>query len=181
MKVIFLDVDGVLNSEDDLMVYREKNNITGCILYAEVEDRPLKLLKEIVDKTSAKIVASSSWRIGCERNGNKSIFGDRLYKKLESRLKDYDMDIYDITPSLGYGSLRGDEIREWLHRNPTDSFIILDDDTDMCEFLNTEHFIQTTYANGLTEELKDRAIEVLNGEEINEQYFCSKSINVASS
>ena len=47
------------------MIYREKNNITGCILYDEVEDRPLKLLKEIIDKTSAKIVVSSSWRIGC--------------------------------------------------------------------------------------------------------------------
>ena len=54
MKVIFLDVDGVLNSKDDLLIYREKNNITGCILYDEVEDRPLKLLKEIIDKTNAK-------------------------------------------------------------------------------------------------------------------------------
>ena len=41
-------MDGVLNSEDDLMKYREKNKITGCILYDEVEDRPLRLLKEIV-------------------------------------------------------------------------------------------------------------------------------------
>ena len=69
MKVIFLDVDGVLNSEDDLLIYRAKNNITGCILYEEVEDRPLKLLKEIIDKTNAKIVVSSSWRIGCGRSG----------------------------------------------------------------------------------------------------------------
>lgn len=36
MKVIFLDVDGVLNSEDNLLIYRAKNNIMGCILYAEV-------------------------------------------------------------------------------------------------------------------------------------------------
>ena len=162
MKVIFLDVDGVLNSKDDLMIYREKNNIDHCILYAEVEDRPLKLLKEIVDKTSAKIVVSSSWRIGCERSGKESIFGNKLFIKLESRLKDYDMDIYDITPSLGTRTQRGDEIREWLSKNPTDNFIILDDDSDMCEFLNTEHFIKTTYKHGLTEELKDRAIEVLN-------------------
>ena len=62
MKVIFLDVDGVLNSEDDLRVFREKNNITETILYAEVEDRPLKLLKELVEKSGAKIVVSSSWR-----------------------------------------------------------------------------------------------------------------------
>ena len=161
MKVIFLDVDGVLNSEDDLMVYREKNNINHCILYAEVEDRPLKLLKEIVDKTSAKIVISSSWRIGCERNGNKSIFGNKLFTKLQSKLNEYNISIYDITPSITEKQ-RGDEIKAWLDKNEAEQFIILDDDCDMSEFSNTEHFIQTTYKHGLTEELKDRAIEILN-------------------
>ena len=161
MKVIFLDVDGVLNSEDDLMVYREKNNINHCILYAEVEDRPLKLLKEIVDKTSAKIVVSSSWRIGCERSGQESIFGNSLFMKLQTRLKEYGMDIYDITPSITKLQ-RGDEIKAWMSENPVENFIILDDDTDMGEYLNTEHFINTTYKHGLTEELKDRAIEILN-------------------
>lgn len=155
-------MDGVLNSEDDLMKYREKNKITGCILYDEVEDRPLRLLKEIVDKTSAKIVVSSSWRIGCCRSGKESIFGGRLYNKLEKRLKDYGIFIYDITPSLRSGTQRGDEIRKWLSKNPVDNFIILDDDSDMCEFTNTENFIHTTYKHGLTKELKDKAIKVLN-------------------
>ncbi len=43
-----------------------------------------------------------------------------------------------------------------------DNFIILDDDSDMCEFTNTENFIHTTYKHGLTKELKDKAIKVLN-------------------
>lgn len=162
MKVIFLDVDGVLNSEDDLMIYREKNVITGCIMYAEVEDRPLKLLKEIVYKTSANIVVSSSWRIGCERSGRESIFGKGLYEKLEKRLRDYGMEIYDITPSLGTGTQRGDEIREWLSKHQIENFIILDDDSDMREYVEMENFIHTTYKHGLTEELKDKAIEILN-------------------
>lgn len=148
------------------MVYRERNNITGCILYDVVEDRPLKLLKEIVEKTNAKIVISSSWRIGCCRSGRESIFGDRLYIKLEKRLKDYNMDIYDITPSLDSGTHRGDEIREWLSKNPTDNFVILDDDSNMCEYTDTEHFIHTTYKHGLTEELKNRSIDVLNNLEL---------------
>lgn len=134
MKVVFLDVDGVLNSEDDLLIYRAKNNITGCILYAEVEDRPLKLLKEIIDRTNAKIVVSSSWRIGCDRSGK----GNKLYTKLVNRLADYDIEVYDITPSLRGDTQRGDEIREWLSKNPIDNFIILDDDSDMCEFRDTE-------------------------------------------
>lgn len=162
MKVIFLDVDGVLNSENDLRIYRKKNEITGCILYDVVEDRPLKLLKEIVEKTSARIVVSSSWRIGCERSGRQSIFGKELYEKLEKRLKDYGMEIYDITPSLGTGTQRGDEIREWLSKNQVENFIILDDDSDMCEYADMKNFIHTTYEHGLTEELKNKAIEVLN-------------------
>lgn len=154
-------MDGVLNSEDDLMIYREKNNITGCILYDEVEDRPLKLLREIVEDTDAKIVVSSSWRIGCCRSGKESIFGGKLYNKLEKRLNEHGMSIYDITPSLGSGTQRGDEIRKWLSENPVDNFIILDDDSDMCEFTNTENFIHTTYKHGLTEKLKNKAINIL--------------------
>ena len=161
MKVIFLDVDGVLNSEDDLLIYRAKNNITGCILYTEVEDRPLKLLKEIIDKTNAKIVVSSSWRTDCDRSGKKSIFGNELYTKLVNRLADYDIEVYDITPSLKSDTQRGDEIREWLLENPIDDFIILDDDSDMCEFLNTDRFIKTTYKHGLTEDIKELAIKKL--------------------
>lgn len=72
------------------------------------------------------------------------------------------MSIYDITPSLGSGTQRGDEIRKWLSENSVDNFIILDDDSDMCEFTNTDKFIHTTYKHGLTKELKDKAINVLN-------------------
>lgn len=161
MKVIFLDVDGVLNSEKGYKEHINKNGFNGVLVYAEVEDRPLKLLKEIVDKTSAKIVVSSSWRIGCERSGRESVFGNKLYEKLEKRLKDYGMEIHDITPSLGIGTQRGDEIREWLSKNEVKNFVILDDDCDMCEYADTENFIQTTYQHGLTEKLKNRAIEVL--------------------
>lgn len=56
MKVIFLDVDGVLNSEKDLLEAKGKS---------ELFDRPLALLKELVESTKAKIVVSSTWRIGC--------------------------------------------------------------------------------------------------------------------
>lgn len=75
------------------------------------------------------------------------------------------MEIYDITPSIkGANIQRGDEIRVWLSKNPVQNFVILDDDSDMREFLYTEHFIKTTYKHGLTEELKNKAIAVLNEE-----------------
>lgn len=52
MKIIFLDVDGVLNSVQDGYSIRLRT------------DSHLKLLQHIVKETGAKIVLSSSWRIG---------------------------------------------------------------------------------------------------------------------
>ena len=53
-KVIFLDVDGVLNSSRTL-----HEDIS-------LEDDLILNLKELVDKTKAKIILSSSWRLSAE-------------------------------------------------------------------------------------------------------------------
>lgn len=151
MKVIFLDVDGVLNSGEGLKQHINKNGFNGFLEYSEIEDKPLKLLKEIVDKTSAKIVLSSSWKNS-----------KRLYEKLERRLKDCGMEICDITPSIGIENRKGYEIKRWLDNNEVENFVILDDESDMCEYVGMDNFIHTNYKYGLTEELKDKAIEVLN-------------------
>ena len=55
MKVIFLDIDGVLN-------YSGCKEKIGGIFF--VNDERIKILKEIIDKTNAKIVLSSTWRSG---------------------------------------------------------------------------------------------------------------------
>ena len=53
-KVIFLDVDGVLNSAKTL--YEDSS----------LEDNLILNLKELVNKTEAKIILSSSWRLSTE-------------------------------------------------------------------------------------------------------------------
>lgn len=162
MIVIFLDVDGVLNSEDDLMVFREKHNINHCILYQEVEDRPCALLKDLVESTGAKIVLSSTWRLGAPQYVHTSIFGDKLYNKIKNKFDEIGLEIFDITPSdHNKYEQRGDEIRAWLEDHPeVEKFIILDDDSDMCEFTETNLF-KTTYKHGLTEEIKELAKQFL--------------------
>ena len=91
MKVIFLDVDGVLNSEKDLLEAKGKS---------ELFDRPLTLLKELVESTKAKIVVSSTWRIGCSKSGRNSWYGEEIFKTLTDRLAEYQMEVYDITPVI---------------------------------------------------------------------------------
>ncbi len=56
IKVIFLDVDGVLNSSKTT-----RRTIDG---YTFVGSRQLKNLRQIIDTTGAKVVLSSDWRYG---------------------------------------------------------------------------------------------------------------------
>lgn len=142
MKVIFLDVDGVLNSSRDDFSIRL------------VSEYHFDFLKELVDATDAKIVLSSSWRIGFNsmRRSNQN-----LIAKLASR----GLEIYDFTPIMT-GS-RGDEIREWLTTHPVDSFVILDDEDDMEEFTST-NLVKTDVEVGLQESDVQRAIKILKGE-----------------
>ena len=76
MKVIFLDVDGVLTSEDYL------NGVEF-----DLSEEKIKLLKKIVEQTNAKIVLSSSWK-------NKT----RNFPVLENLLNKNGLEIYDTTP-----------------------------------------------------------------------------------
>ena len=59
MKVIFLDVDGVLNS-DEYFDRIQNLDIEG--IESDIDINKVKLLKKAVDTTGAKVVLSSSWR-----------------------------------------------------------------------------------------------------------------------
>jgi hypothetical protein len=59
-------------------------------------------------------------------------------------------------------SCRGDEINEWLSKNEVESFIILDDDTDMADLMH--RLVHTDFPDGLQDEHIEIAINKLNGE-----------------
>lgn len=142
MKVIFLDVDGVLNSAQDGYSIRLRT------------DSHLKLLQRIVRETGAKIVLSSSWRIGFTPAS----------KNLLARFREYGLELMDCTPELS-GACRGDEIRKWLEEFETEydveRFAILDDEADMAEFAET-NLIQTDTNAGLQKADAVRCIKLLN-------------------
>lgn len=138
MKVIFLDVDGVLNSAQDGYSIRLRT------------DSHLKLLQRIIKETGAKIVLSSSWRIGFTPAS----------RNLLARFKEYGLELMDCTPELP-GSCRGDEIRQWLTDNvynyDIENFVILDDEANMAEFTD-KNLVQTDTNIGLE---KQNAIECI--------------------
>lgn len=151
MKVIFLDIDGVLNHEQHykwLMETNEPTPLQEVYPYSEFNPKSCQLLNEIIKETDAKIVVSSSWRLNGEN-------------RLNSLFKYFGLPrIYSITPCLN--TARGIEIDAWLAAHPeVDKYVILDDDEDMNEH-QLPYFIKTNpYEDGLNKEVKTKAIKIL--------------------
>lgn len=92
MKVIFLDIDGVMNSyEESLRRLAEAKKINPAIkTFNELDtdiptDYRMKLLKKICDETGAKVAMSSSWRSGFKVAGSRLIA--RTDKRIQSALE----------------------------------------------------------------------------------------------
>ncbi|MCD8326435.1 MAG: hypothetical protein LUC90_07065, partial [Lachnospiraceae bacterium] len=152
MKVLFLDVDGVLN--DYGTTTRTSDH------WPFVDDEKVARLRKIIDETGAKIVLSSDWReerdIPC-RNIS--------YLELVEKLKAFGLEIFDYTPEYGYRSSRGREIAGWLEgRDDVESFVILDDRRDMHP--NMDRLVRTSMLDGLTDGIAEIAVRMLNGESL---------------
>ena len=139
MKIIFLDIDGVLNSANDKFSQKLETK------------KHLNLLEKLVKKTNAKIVLSSSWR------GIPS-----LRKIVENKMQEIDAEIIDATRSLP--GTRGSEIKDWMKDKDIESFVILDDDSDMDEMTET-NLVLTDSNKGLQKEDIEKALKILNRKE----------------
>jgi len=155
LKVIFLDVDGVLNSTDYHMYSVKALKTKG---YTNFDPRCLHYLKVLVEITKCKMALSSSWR--------KS---DRHRDMLQEELAKLEIDYYFIgcTPGSADGK-RGGEIKEFLARYPQiKECVIIDDEiSDMGEML--PRVLKTDRKVGLTKENVLSAIKLLKQEDIAE-------------
>ena len=155
MKIIFLDIDGVLNSE----MYewsRGEDRADNRIDLSRVS-----LLKDIVSATDAKIVLSSTWRL--DWNKSPELCGeDGEY--INQCLAQYGLFIIDKTPFNSMIDDRRREILTWLssHRGEVESFVILDDINCGWEELDRRVVVTDPYGYGLNEEHVKKAIKLLN-------------------
>ena len=104
MKILFLDIDGVLNSRE----YDRRRNWNE---QTDIDETRLPLVKEIIDKTGAKIVLISTWRNHWDRD-ESLCDGDGMY--INRLFSKYGLAIYDKTPDFGLLSKRKDEVKAWL-------------------------------------------------------------------
>ena len=169
MKIVFLDVDGVLNCA---LTKERFNGMMG------VDERFLvnlsKIIKVSSEKDITRIVLSSSWRVGKDKDGN-AIPGH--YKYLEQKLEDHGLAIYDETPVVrytkdDYSNHRGREIATWLytHKDENITGIVILDDVAFEDFRIYHfgpYFVKSLYFSqygGLIEPLVDKALRTLDKE-----------------
>jgi len=158
MKVIFLDIDGVLNSQR--LIEKNENE--------KIDINAVKLLKNLIDKSGAVIVLSSGRRLWFDDN---MVTDDAEAKYLYDILCQYGITIYGKTPDFSTDEIRtkrtfkdvkAKEIAAWLEKHyDVDKYVILDD-------LNLENdqiianLVQIDGKIGITEEDVNHAIDILN-------------------
>lgn len=159
--VIFLDVDGVLNSE----VWNEKHQreIQDGLLIDSVK---VKLLGELVRQTEARLVLHSGWRFWFDKNLQPV---KREAEYLRELLQKEQMEIYSVTPDFSteeirrtkrFSLVKAGEIRAWLeeHRE-VKSWIVLDD-LDLNDEEIKRRQIRTNNKTGLTKEDVEKAMRL---------------------
>ena len=157
MKLIFLDIDGVLNNAHTQKTFER---------YYFVEDYKIELLQELIEATDARVVLTSTWRSGWyamehvaepTSSEKKDI---RLVCALKEKLQEYNIELLSYTENFGF---RGEEIDQWLSDwdgETVEAFVILDDMDALEMEPYSELLIQTSFDDGLTEEHVQRAIEL---------------------
>lgn len=150
MNIIFLDIDGVLNSISSAVAFNEINKSKRRDNELELDVVSIGLLRKLCNDTDAKIVVSSTWRIGRDIEDLKEIF--MLYS--------WEAPIISITRRGE--SCRGEEIQEWIDfYTNVKNYVIIDDDSDMLES-QKDHFVNTNGTEGFR--LKDlcKALRILS-------------------
>jgi hypothetical protein len=143
--IVFLDIDGVLNS----IQFMQKHPKTRT----QLDRDAIKLLNQLTEETGCKYVISSTWRLL------------HALDKLGEVLKEHGFtgEIIGKTPDLRIGKYsdciqRGNEVLAWIKEHPEltgaaywdyTKYVIFDDDSDflLCQrnnFVNTDGYVGLT-------------------------------------
>ena len=152
MRVLFLDIDGVLNSKHWMLKNRDvRENAQNRFenLIAQLDPIAVRLVSDFVESMNLTVVISSSWRFGHPLDEINSLLVATGWDATPA---------IDITPRTDSFN-RGSEIDVWLTQHPeVTNHVILDDDSD---FLEGQHLVQTSWETGVTHEHIDLAIGFL--------------------
>jgi len=136
MKVIFLDIDGVLNCKTTTERWKS---------YVGLDQDLILIFEELVKKTKSSVVITSTWRL--HDNWRQILKENGLNCRLLGR-----------TPSVI--GIRGDAVNKWLtKRSNVEKYAILDDDDD---FYPDQSLFRTTFETGLTKDIANEIVKYFN-------------------
>lgn len=162
MNIIFLDIDGVLNTQNSINMQLSENKgryneDISAFLY-DFDQEAVGNLKDLIKDSNGKIVITSNWRLN-----------EVLMEELLDQFDKNDISreiIIGQTPDLQSevtDNLRANEIKEWLSafQDEINSFVIIDDIDDMGEYTDTNLAICDKH-DGFTGKVKKKAIEIMS-------------------
>ena len=150
-KVIFLDFDGVLATEEyteSLLISGQKTKDKFGTIF---NPNCIENFNRVISQTNAKIVITSSWK-------NYLSLWDIMrmwrYRKLLGM-------VIGVTPSISI--YRGEEINKWLCKHIGITNYIIIDDMDYRQFRNEQHshLVTTNHFSGLDSSSAQEAIRLL--------------------
>ena len=155
-RIIFLDIDGVLNHHGYFRTAKDKNERDP------IDPENVKALNKIIENTGAKVVISSTWRMFYDHKA--------IQRLLDA--KGFEGEVIGETPDIyteyKFNAPRGCEIDLWIKNNMESPYsyrryVIIDDDSDML-LQHKDHLILTDFTGGgLTENAAYRATRMLQG------------------
>ena len=140
MRVIFLDIDGCLVTARAMRIARELRtpgpltNLNKCF-----DEDCVNVLNRFIEASGAKVVVSSTWRIGQTIASMQDIMNKNKVKCEVIGLTGFDKD-----------GIRGLEIWEWLlsNKGKWDDYLVIDDDSrDLVDYIPERKFVHVS--NGL--------------------------------
>lgn len=147
VKVLFLDIDGVLCLHEDGVVNWDDN--IDCYTF---DEQCCRRLKEILDATGCKLALSSSWRLQKK---------DCL--RILRQLRPFGISGADFIGGTPILEDRGDEIMTFVERHPEIGvFVAVDDEDFSGERFPADRLALTKQNLGITEPIKSLIIQKLN-------------------
>jgi len=150
MNIIFLDFDGVINSDEFYIgspSFERGFDLQRCFeIFARtpellIDTKLLDHVKDLCSRLDASIVISSSWRIYYEKEAFIRMFDFHGWANAP---------IIDATKDLrSEGKCRGDEVQLWLDTHNVDNYVIIDDVDD---FHLDQNFFMTDFKDGFTQQ-----------------------------
>ena len=140
MKIIFLDLDGVVNYTK-WYISEEYQGLTSD-QELDIDPSVIIRLNQLCDECNANIVISSSWKIN-------PYYKDRLERAGLKNIIDKTPDLIWLKPG-NYS--RGEEIDFWLNNHDNIENYIIIDDVDAFTEKQQEHFLKINPMYGFTDE-----------------------------